>query len=185
MGKQNSRTFFIFQTLNFFPILYKTTREKIHSFSFILIPVIKTLTTPQIEQNMSCAWLFYLYLAIFTHFFEFSQLFCTSHKSVRTCCILYFSRTNSYFQGRFYKIPGQFQDKRLFFSNSRSFPGPRSNSRTLPGLCKPCLLSPFQSTCGQIFSPGLSHIFFYKRSDRERVYIRYHICALTAYELPC
>ena len=49
MGKQNSRTFFIFQTLNFFPILYKTTREKIHSFSFILIPVIKTLTTPQIE----------------------------------------------------------------------------------------------------------------------------------------
>ena len=47
--------------------------------------------------------------------------FCASHKSERTSCILYFSKTNSYFQGWFYKIPGQFQDKRHFF------PGPRSN----------------------------------------------------------
>ena len=52
--------FSFFQGLNFFPILYKTTRkstfssrnrqsEKAHSFSLILIPVIKTGTTAQIE----------------------------------------------------------------------------------------------------------------------------------------
>ena len=75
---------------------------------------------------------FHSVFAIFTGFFS------ASHKSERTSCILYFSKTNSYFQGWFHKIPGQFQDKRHFFSNSRSFPGPRSNSRTFPGLCEPC-----------------------------------------------
>ena len=59
-----------------------------------------------------------MYLAIFTHFFViFSQFFCASHKSERTSV--------------FYSIPGP---KALFFSSSRSFPGPRSNSRTFPGL---------------------------------------------------
>ena len=58
MGKQNSRTFFIFQGLNFFPILYKTQKNANFSAGndevkrhtrFILIPVIKTRTTTQIE----------------------------------------------------------------------------------------------------------------------------------------
>ena len=63
IGKQNSRTFFIFQGLNFFPILYKTLRkkctffswehqnEKVHSISLILTPVIKNGTTSQNEKN--------------------------------------------------------------------------------------------------------------------------------------
>ena len=42
--------FFIFQGFNFFPILYKTMR-KMHSFSLILISVIRTGTTAQIEKN--------------------------------------------------------------------------------------------------------------------------------------
>ena len=52
--------FFIFQGLNFFPILYNTTFQvhffsqkrqnvKTHSISLILTPVIKTGTTTQIE----------------------------------------------------------------------------------------------------------------------------------------
>ena len=95
----------------------ETSRWKTYSFYEILIPVIKTVTTPQIKKNR--IWVappFDMYLAIFTQFFcDFDPLFCASHKSKKTSCILNFSRTNSYFQGWFYKIPGQFQEKRPFF----------------------------------------------------------------------
>ena len=41
--------FFIFQGLNFFPILYKTTHQNAKAHSISLILVIKTGTTAQIE----------------------------------------------------------------------------------------------------------------------------------------
>ena len=93
---------------------------------------------------MSRTLLFRVYLAIFTQFFcDFhTSFFADPIKSERTH-ILDFSTTNSYFQGIFCKIPGQFQDKIYYFSNSRSFPGPRSNSRTFPGLCKPTVKAYF------------------------------------------
>ena len=96
--------------------------------------------TNWIELTASRTSLFDVYLAIFPQLYcDFESLtqyfFCISHKSERTSCILYFSRTYSYFQGWFYKIPGQ----KALFSNSRSFAGPRLNSRSFPGLCESCI----------------------------------------------
>ena len=63
-------------------------------------------------------------------FCDFHTVICASHKSERTSCIFIFSKTNSYFQGWFYKIPGQFQDKRHFLFQDQG--------QIFPGLCEPC-----------------------------------------------
>ena len=62
------------------------------------------------------------------------NFFATSHKSERTSCILYFSKTFIFSRKILQNsrtIPGQ----KALFSNSRSFPRPRSNSRTFTCLC--------------------------------------------------
>ena len=57
-----------------------------------------------------------MYLAIFTQFFTiFTQFFAHLINLKGLVVFLYFSKTNSYFQGWFYKIPRQFQDKSHFF----------------------------------------------------------------------
>ena len=73
-----------------------------------------------------------MYLAIFIHFFAiFTQFFLAHPINLKGQVVfLYFSKTNSYFQGWFYKIPGQFQDKRHFF------PGPRPNFSRSVRACK-------------------------------------------------
>ena len=89
MEKQNSRTFpglfFIFQRLNSFPILYKTTR-KMHFFqpetskwkgALIFFDSDSSdknrdYRTNWIEKNASRTSLFNVYLAIFTQFFFFA-----------------------------------------------------------------------------------------------------------------
>ena len=138
MWKQNSRTFpglfqdfFIFQGLNFFPILYKTLQKN-------------ALFSPgnvQIKRRSCFLWFWFRWLKLgLPHKMNrieykshlalqrvssdfHSVFFCDFHtvffahpiKREMTSCIWYFSRTNSYFQGWFYKIPGQFEGKRLFF----------------------------------------------------------------------
>ena len=77
-----------------------------------------------------------MYLAIFIQFFlRFSQFFAHPINLKRLVIFLYFSKTNSYFQGWFYKIPGQFQDKRHFFQNPGVF---QEQGQIFPGLCEPC-----------------------------------------------
>ena len=63
--------------------------------------------------------------------------FCASHKSKRmekNWCILLFSRTISHFQGQFYKIPGQFQDKWHYFE----IPGIFQDQDQIQGLFQVC-----------------------------------------------
>ena len=72
-----------------------------------------------------------MYQAILSQVFcDFHTVFCASHKSERTRYILYFSRTNSYFQGRFYK----FQEKRHFFQ----IPGVFQDQGQIQGLFQVC-----------------------------------------------
>ena len=47
-----------------------------------------------------------------------------------------FSRTISHFQGQFYKIPGQFQDKWHYFEIPGVFQD-QDQIQGLPGLCEP------------------------------------------------
>ena len=58
-----------------------------------------------------------MYPAIFIQFFcDFHTVFFAHPINLKGLVVfLYFSKTNSYFQGWFNKIPGQFQDKRHFF----------------------------------------------------------------------
>ena len=64
--------------------------------------------------------------------------FCASHKSKRmekNQCILSFIRTISHFQGQFYKIPGQFQDKWHYFQ----IPGVFQDQGQIQGLFQVCV----------------------------------------------
>ena len=56
-----------------------------------------------------------VFFAIFTGFF------CASHKSERTSCILYFSKTNSYFKNDFTKFQDNSRKKGTFFQIPRFF----------------------------------------------------------------
>ena len=63
--------------------------------------------------------------------------FRASNKSKRmekNQCILLFSRTSSLFQGQFYKIPGQFQDKWQYFE----IPGVFQDQGQIQGLFQVC-----------------------------------------------
>ena len=145
-GKKEFQDFFIFQGLNFFPISYKTMwknalfQPKISKWKGALVFFDSDSGDKNLDYHTN--WIEYeshLALGRVSSDFHsvlgnFTKFFCASHKSERTR-ILYFSRINSYFQGWFYKIQGQFKDKGHFFQ----IPGPRSNSRTFPGLCEPCL----------------------------------------------
>ena len=77
---------------------WKHRRKKAHSFSLTLIPVIKSRTTAQIEYESHLA-LRSVSSDFHSVFCGFHSFFCASHKSEQTHSILYFSRTNSYFQG--------------------------------------------------------------------------------------
>ena len=77
----------------------KRRNEKAHSISLILTPVIQTGTTTQIECELHLALRrvssnFHSVFLRFSHSFFFA-----SHKSERLVVFLYFSKTNSYFQG--------------------------------------------------------------------------------------
>ena len=103
-----------------------------------------------------------MYLVIFTQFFcDFHTVFFFAHpiNFKRLVVFLYFSKTNSYFQGWFYKIPGQFQDKRHFFSNSRSFPGPMSFFQVCANPVRACLIL-YAIICGyMLWSWNVAHCF--------------------------
>ena len=106
-----SRPFFHFQGLNFFQFCNKQHDKmhffsrkrlnvKTHSISLILTPVIKAGPTAQIEYNRIRVVPRTSTCICITQFFAISiQFFCACHKPGRTSCILYFSKTNSYFQG--------------------------------------------------------------------------------------
>ena len=81
-----------------------------------------------------------MYQAIFTQFFlRFSHNFLAHPINLKGLVVfLCFSKTYAYFQGLFYKILGQFRDKRHFFFKFQEFSKTRSNSRTFPGLFEPC-----------------------------------------------
>ena len=64
---------------------------------------------------------------------HFHAILSEKMRKYRGIAQLLFSRANSHFQEQFYKIPGQM----ALFSNSRSFLGPKSNSKTFQGLCEP------------------------------------------------
>ena len=89
------------------------------------------MTRQLTDSNTSCTSLFDVYLAIFIQFFcDLHTVFLAHPINLKGLVVfLYFSKTNSYFQGRFYKIPGQFQDKRHFFQDQ---------GQIFPGLCEPC-----------------------------------------------
>ena len=78
-----------------------------------------------------------MYLAFFTLFFcDFHTVFFAHPINLKGLVVfLYFSKTNSCFQGCFYKILGQFQDKRHFFQIPGVF---QDQGQIFPGLCKPC-----------------------------------------------
>ena len=82
----------------------------------------------------------------------FTVLFRASHKSKRmekNRCILLFSRTISHFQGQFYKIPGQFQDKWHYFE----IPGVFQDQGQIQGLFQVC------ANPGRRFSKDFYHIW--------------------------
>ena len=71
------------------------------------------------------------------------DFYCSLHPKK---LVLSFSRTFCDYQGDFFKIQGQI----ALCYNSRSFPGPRSFSRTFQGLCEPCLWGFDHSECNRI-----------------------------------
>ena len=84
--------------------------------------------------------LFDMYLAIFTEFLQFSQFFFAHLINLKGLVVFYiFQRLFHIFKDDFTKFQDNSRTKGTFL-NSRSFPGPRSNSRTFPGLCEPCLV---------------------------------------------
>ena len=106
--------FFIFQGLNFFPILYSTMfksalfqpeaskcKGALDFFESNTGEKKRDYRTNWMELNTSCTSLFDVYLAIFTQFLRFSHsFFCASNRNLKGLVVfLYFSKTNSYFQG--------------------------------------------------------------------------------------
>ena len=88
---------------------------------------------------MSRTSLFDMYLAIFTHSFAiFTQFFFGASINLKglVCFFYIFQRLIHIFKDDFTKFKDYSRTKALL-SNS-SFPGPRSNLRTFPGLCEPC-----------------------------------------------
>ena len=86
-----------------------------------------------------------MYQAIFTQFFlRFSHYFLAHPINLKGLVVfLCFSKTYAYFQGWFYKILGQFQDKRHFFFKFQEFSKTRSNSRPFQVCSNPvraCLI---------------------------------------------
>ena len=74
---------------------------------------------------------------IFTQFFVIFTHFFADPMKLKGLVVLYiFQELIHIFKNDFTK----FQDKRYIFSDSWSFSGPRSNSRTFPGLCEPWVL---------------------------------------------
>ena len=97
--------------------------------------------TNWIEQNTSRTSLFDVYLAIFTHFLRFSNSFFIHPINLKALVAFYiFQRLIHIFKDDFTKFQDNSRTKGNF-SNFRSFPRPRSNSKTFPGLCEPCRMS--------------------------------------------
>ena len=76
--------------------------------------------------------------SLFNESSDFHTVFFRAwHKSKimeKNRCILLFSRTISHFQGQFYKIPGQFQDKWHYFE----IPGVFQDQDQIQGLFQVC-----------------------------------------------
>ena len=95
--------------------------------------------TNWIEWNTSCTSLFDVYPAIFIQLLFFCDFYTVffAHliNLIGLNVFLYFSKAYSYFQGWFYKIPVQFQDKRHYFQILRVF---QDQGKIFPGLCELC-----------------------------------------------
>ena len=135
--------FFSFQGLNFidfWSIFYCFCRKMAirirvalhfyHRNIFILV-LINTGTTGKLNRSNVPPSLYNKSSDFDTVFFR------ASHKSKRmekNRCILLFSRTMPHFQGQFYKIPGQFQDKWHYFE----IPGVFQDQGQIQGLFQVC-----------------------------------------------
>ena len=101
-------------------------------------------------------------LAVFTQFFAIFSFF-SDPINLKALDVFYiFQRVIHIFKDDFTNCRAIPEQKALF-SNSRSFPGPRSNSRTFPGQCKPCFCSSLSDQIfrGIIHSPPVLKGLFY------------------------
>ena len=117
------RTFFIFQGLNFFPILYKglfqpeALNEKSHLISLILTPVInRDYHTNWIEKNTSRTSLFDVHLAISTQFYAIFTQFLAHPINLKGLVVFYiFQRLIHIFKDDCTKFQDDSRTKGTFF----------------------------------------------------------------------
>ena len=114
----------------------KHRSEKAHSFSLILILVIKNRTLHKLNRIgvTPCSWTCIKWFSL-----SFQKVFFAHPINPKGLVFYIFQGLIHIFKEILQNsrtIPGQ----KALFSNSRNFPRPRSNSRTFPGLCEPSAL---------------------------------------------
>ena len=140
-GEIEFQDFFYFLRTHFFQILYKTTL-KMHIFQLAALKwkgALNFLDSDTCDKNWDYRtnWIEYQSHRIN----RFSSVFCDLY-TVFFAHPLNLKGLVHIYKDDFTKFQGNSRTK-CTFSNFRSFPGPRSNSRTFPSLCEPWLCLKF------------------------------------------